>query len=117
MIDINKIPVPKYKVGDTVWTANSWGIKEHVVQSVFIKGQWFDNGYTSRHEFEVLYELSSHWSGVHRESYLLGSKRTAQRKASIYKKEAEQNRLKMLSNDYKDIMLRIKNENLKPEDL
>lgn len=116
MIDCKQLPIPKYKIGDKVWIVDYNIIKECEISEVSIKGIWFDNGYTSRHDFEVKYELSNSW-GNRQEKFLYGSKRTAQRILQKQKEKERENIIQTMKDDYKRLQLRLKRYDLKLEDL
>lgn len=115
MMDINKIPVPKYKVEDKVWIVDYSSIKQIQISCVIIKGMWFDNGYTSRHEFKVTYE--SCYGLTHSEDQFYNSKRTAQRRLAEYKIKERSDRIDTLRRDINNIQIRCKNLGLTIDDL
>lgn len=90
MIDCKKLPVPKYKVGDRAWILNYDSVKEVEVNCVLIKINWFDNGYTSRQEHFVTYELSGGVFSEYSEKQIYATKRSAQRVLRKNMKKREQ---------------------------
>lgn len=101
MIDCNKLPIPKYKVGDKVWImAYGSQVKEAEVDCVEIKLTWFNNGYTSRQEHKVTYEINGYNYQV---DQIYNSKRTAQRVLAREKIESRQINIKKLKLDFKSL--------------
>jgi len=96
MIDCKQLPVPKYKVEDRVWIVNYFSVKEVEIDCVEIKGRWFDNGHTSRHDFEIMYETLGGGHIQYKENQFYNSKRTAQRVLSKQKIEMRQQNIEEL---------------------
>lgn len=57
-LDLSVLPLPKYKVDDEVWVIYCDECTKLTVSEVDYKMFWFDNGYTSRHEIEIDYDIS-----------------------------------------------------------
>lgn len=115
MIDCSKLPIPKYKVGDKVWVV-AYGIqvKEAEIECVEIKLTWFDNGYTSRQEYKVTYEINGYNYQVEQ---IYNSKRTAQRVLAREKIESRQINIEQLKRDFKSLEERCSLYGLSIEDL
>lgn len=117
MIDCKQLPIPKYKVGDKVWIVNYLSVEEVEIDCVEIKGIWFDNGYTSRHEFEVKYEVSKGGTVQYRENQFYNSKRTAQRVLSKEKRDIRKSNIEQLRKNLSDLKSRCSFYGLTIEDL
>lgn len=116
MIDPNKIPKPKYKVGDKVWIVDYHSVKEVEISEVRIEGVWFDNGVISKHDFKIGYEISTTW-GTRREDQLYNSKRTAQRVLQKNKIEEVAEQLKQARQDKLSLQRRCTSLGLTIDDL
>jgi len=115
MIDCAQLPIPKYNQGDKVWiVAYGVQVKEAEVDCVEIKVTWFDNGYTSRQEHKVTYEINGY---NYQAEQIYNSKRTAQRVLAKEKRESRQRNIEGLRRDFKDLQTRCSLHGLTIEDL
>lgn len=117
MIDCKQLPTPKYKVGDRVWIVDYLSVKEVEIDCVEINGRWFDNGYTSKQEFEVKYEVCKGGMVQYRENQFYHSKRTAQRVLSKQKIEMRQQNMEELRKNFNYVKARCSLYGLTIEDL
>lgn len=115
MIDPKQLPVPKYKVGDMVWVINYKTVKQVEILTVIIEGEWFDNNYTSRHNFKVRYEVSGSYADNEKDFY--NSKRTAQRRCKERLEQEKKERLASIKNDFQNLKTRCKYAGITIDDL